>query len=367
MIGKNVKKVNMNVIDKFLKQYSYKFDKGYPDMDNPKDKNLLEHLLKQIISEDEIEDIKVDISTKEKIKVDSPTRGGSKLYDDTIKYALAKDKNDWKNTSIPEVTGKYPFTGNFGRSFEVKVNSQDMPVWKALYPVKPPKVGKEIGTPGSLAVGNGEIALYWLYNYSNNGVNVEEGREGDNPDLRFNNVGVEVKAYDKPKGLVTVGRYGEDKETLALLSIIFGINALSNILGDEPPKKTVNPTNFDGAGLKDAMQKFIEFRNLEGLDNLAKQYPVFKSIQANIQSLTSKVGNFDDAETGARLVAIRLLDAKLGRKPGDGGFLANVLDNGDLIFFQIGLKALEDNTELLSNFKVSQSAIKTYFSKIFGS
>jgi hypothetical protein len=57
----------------------------------------------------------------------------------------------------------------------------------------------------------------------------------------------------------------------------------------------------------------------------------------------------------------------LGRKPGDGGFLANVLDDGDIIFFQIGLKALEDNADLLSNFKVSQSAIKTYFSKIFGS
>ena len=357
----------MDVLDKFLKQYSYKFDKGYPDVNNPKDKSLLEQLLKQLVSEDEIDDIKVDITTKEKIKINSPTKGGSKLYDDTIKYALAKDKKDWENTPIPEVSGRYPFSGNFGKSFEVKVNAQDMPIWKALYSVKQPKVGKEIGTPGSLAVGNGEIALYWLYNYSNNGVTVEEGREGDNPDLRFNNVGVEVKAYSKPKGLVTVGRFGEDKETLGLLGIIFGINTLSNILGDEPPKKTVNPTNFSGADLRDVMQKFIEFRDLEGLDDLAKQYSVFKNIQANIQSLTSKVGNFDDAETGARLVAIRLLEAKLGRKPGDGGFLANVLDDGDIIFFQIGLKALEDNADLLSNFKVSQSAIKTYFSKIFGS
>ena len=357
----------MDTLDKFLKQYSYKFDKGYPDMNNPKDKNLLEQLLKQLISEDEIDDIKVDISTKDKVKVDSPTKGGSKLYDDTIKYALAKDKKDWENTSIPKVTGKYPFSGNFGKSFEVKVNAQDMPIWKALYPVKPPKVGKEIGTPGSLAVGNGEIALYWLYNFSNNGVAVEEGREGDNPDLRFNNVGVEVKAYSKPKGLVTVGRFGEDKETLGLLSIIFGINALSNILGDEPPTKTINPTNFDGADLKNAMEKFIEFRSLEGLDNLAKEYPVFKNIQANIQSLTSKIGNFDTDVVGARLVAMRLLEAKLGRKPGDGEFLANVLDNGDIIFFNIKLKALEDNPELLSNFKVSQSAIKTYFSKIFES
>ena len=31
----------MDVLDKFLKQYSYKFDKGYPDMNNPKDKEML--------------------------------------------------------------------------------------------------------------------------------------------------------------------------------------------------------------------------------------------------------------------------------------------------------------------------------------
>ena len=31
----------MDVLDKFLKQYSYKFDKGYPDMNNPKDKKML--------------------------------------------------------------------------------------------------------------------------------------------------------------------------------------------------------------------------------------------------------------------------------------------------------------------------------------
>jgi len=37
----------MDTLDKFLKQYSYKFDKGYPDMNNPKDKNLLEKLYNQ--------------------------------------------------------------------------------------------------------------------------------------------------------------------------------------------------------------------------------------------------------------------------------------------------------------------------------
>ena len=41
----------MDVLDKFLKQYSYKFDKGYPDMNNPKDKEMLFEFAYKLISE----------------------------------------------------------------------------------------------------------------------------------------------------------------------------------------------------------------------------------------------------------------------------------------------------------------------------
>ena len=39
----------MNVFDKFFTKFAYKFDKGYPDMDNPKDVLLLENILKELI------------------------------------------------------------------------------------------------------------------------------------------------------------------------------------------------------------------------------------------------------------------------------------------------------------------------------
>jgi len=51
----------MDVLDKFLKQYSYKFDKGYPDMNNPKDKEMLFEFAysltnnKQVINEQQTE------------------------------------------------------------------------------------------------------------------------------------------------------------------------------------------------------------------------------------------------------------------------------------------------------------------------
>lgn len=38
----------MDPIDKFLKQYSYKFPKGYPDMKNEQDILLMEKLLKEL-------------------------------------------------------------------------------------------------------------------------------------------------------------------------------------------------------------------------------------------------------------------------------------------------------------------------------
>ena len=41
----------MDVFDKFFQQYAYKFDKGYPDMNNAQDVLLLETLLKDILGE----------------------------------------------------------------------------------------------------------------------------------------------------------------------------------------------------------------------------------------------------------------------------------------------------------------------------
>ena len=38
----------MDVINKFLDKYSYKFPKGYPDLTDPADKKLMQELLSEI-------------------------------------------------------------------------------------------------------------------------------------------------------------------------------------------------------------------------------------------------------------------------------------------------------------------------------
>jgi len=47
----------VNIFERIIRENCWKFDKGYPDMDNPTDVALLESLITNIISEQEEEDL----------------------------------------------------------------------------------------------------------------------------------------------------------------------------------------------------------------------------------------------------------------------------------------------------------------------
>jgi len=351
----------MDPLTKYLNSIAYKFDKGYPDMNNDQDVLMLETLLSEFLDE------KVGLSEETEVEsTDQPIipGGGSQIYNDTIRFALYG--SDWKDKPIPTPKKKYPYTSN---TFSISISGEDKEMFDKLYPVKPPKVGKEIGSAGSLGVGNGEIALYWLYHFSKS-AKVEEGRSGDDPDLFFNGQGVEVKSWSKDTGLHGLGRFGADKENLSLLSIIFGFNALVSVFeGEKAPPKTINPTNFRGSQLITAMEKVKEFKNLlDKNSNLSGEYPLFKNIQDNVNRVysTLNMSDGDSAEEMATKMAIQLLRPKLNRKPGDGNHLANVKDNGNVKFFQIDFSKLENSKDLLDDFEVKQSAISINFDKIWG-
>ena len=42
----------MDIFDKFFKKFAYKFDKGYPDMNNSQDVLLLESLISEVVGKD---------------------------------------------------------------------------------------------------------------------------------------------------------------------------------------------------------------------------------------------------------------------------------------------------------------------------
>jgi hypothetical protein len=65
-------------------------------------------------------------------------------------------------------------------------------------------------------------------------------------------------------------------------------------------------------------------------------------------------------------MAAKMVESKLSRKPGNDNYLANVLPNGSIKFFQISFEKLNNDENLLDNFAAKQSAIYLDFGKIFG-
>lgn len=277
------------------------------------------------------------------------------IYDSVIKKSLGLKENE----PIPTPAGNYTLKDS---TFSIQVDSRDKSTFDKLYNVAPSKKGEDEGE--TKGVGNGEVALYWLYQYSNN--TVEVGRAGDDPDLFINGKGVEVKAYKSHVGKIGLGRFGADKENLQLLSVVFGIKALSEALGSKQEKSTINPTNFKGSDLIPAFEQLIQLEKIPDLETLASQYSIFATIKQNIDTLNQSLNSPKDAQEGAQAMAYKMIESKLGRKPGNGGYLANVLKNGDIKFFKIELDKVKSNENLLDNFAAKQSAIYLDFGKIFG-
>ena len=334
----------MDVLEKYLHDISYKFPKGYPDMNNPKDVELLRSLINEIVE-----------TTTQVINEGSEEA----IYDTTIRKALDLKEDE----PIPQSKGSYPFQSS---TFEINVASSDMSTFNKLYNVAPPKKGETEGE--TKGVGNGEIALYWLYNYNENkSINVTVGREGDDPDLRFNDKGVEVKSYTGGHNkLIQLGRFGNDRENLSLLSIIFGIKALNKVIGGKDLGPSVNPTNFKGKDLIPAFEMVLDLEKIEDLDNLANKYNIFQTIKDNLNTLRTQLNDPDSAEDAAKEMALRILKWKLGNKPGNGGYLANVLPKGNIKFWYVDFEKLLSTDTLLNDFGISQSSIKVHFNNMFG-
>jgi len=380
-------------LDELLLEWSYRSERGYPTLDSPSDVSILKEILTKLnLSEedvssiiDELEDdddgvVRGDedgnndidgldgsgsdlpgkpkipsISTddeedKEEKPEDKPEKiptAGDTTYDAIIRNHLGL-KDD---QPIPRVENTYPWPGRGGSTFNIQVKGNDLKYWKDFWELAPPVKGKEIGTK-SKGTGNGEVALYWLYQHSNS-ASVKGTQGADNPDLEFDGVGVEVKAFgkahEKAKGL---GRWSQDKDQLDALGILFGFQKLVSTLqpkssGKLPPD--ISPNNFKGYQLKDAFEQLAKLKEIN-LERLGKEYPIFLDIKARLESLSAKIGDWDpeNPEDAARRMAVYFISPKVGRKPGDGGFLTHVLENGDCRFWAFDIEKLKNHPDLIA-------------------
>ena len=85
-----------------------------------------------------------------------------------------------------------------------------------------------------------------------------------------------------------------------------------------------------------------------------------------IYSLDGKLGDYSTAEEGARAMALEFIKPKVARKPGDGGFLVNVLRTGNCRFWKIEYDKVVSNENALKYIGAAQAQMKVNFEELFG-
>ena len=377
-------------LDELLLEWSYRSDKGYPDMDNPSDISLLKEILEQLDlptddimkkvsyankdgepgitglepgldGEEELEEPEIPPTPEEKEKEEEEEiLGETTEYDELIKTVFGGE--------IPKSKNNYKFTKS---TFDEQVKPDDLEVWRKLWTVKPKKkTGDQTET---LGVGKGELSLYWLYNHSNSSTagKLAEGRGDDAPDLWFNGDGidgVEVKAYGKPNGVIDLGRFGKFRDNLKMLNTVFGIAGLAATFdGNVEDQKQKNALTWAGDNLKNAFEQVHTLSQVD-LEQIAGIWPIFKDIKSNIDYIETQLGGFQSSEEGAKKMAFKFIGDKLARKPGWGGHLADMSINGFIRFWHIDQGRFENYNDILGKATIgaSQGAMKLHFNKIFG-
>jgi hypothetical protein len=108
----------MNIFDKFFKKYAYKFDKGYPDMNNSQDVLLLESLFEnlgiEILINEEVPNRKQTVQAVQKIV----NQVGNKYNLFAIK---SKPNRIGSIGKVPESTFVQAFKEVFGEDIDIKV------------------------------------------------------------------------------------------------------------------------------------------------------------------------------------------------------------------------------------------------------
>jgi len=331
----------MDILEQFIRSVAYKFPKGYPDMKDPKDVELLNKLLSEVV------DTKTPINEQQT------------EYDDRIKDALNVEQIPICQTPL-----------ELGKDFNL--SGKDAEIWKKLFGVKPiaARTGKQ--TAGS---GNGEVSTYWAFQYNKSRkFQVEDRRGADNPDLVINNLGVEIKDYGSK--MITLGKFFGDKKSYGLLSNLFGFKSLLEAIKDGkfPEESAANPGTFKSAELVDASRLMLNFYREAKLKEFAEKYQfeivlnLFKRVEAILQELgLSGSASPEDVASGILKVMIK---TKLNKKPmlqQDRGYVLNVNVNGLGDFVEVTNEKIDslDNEALLNNIAVAASEMKMNFDALF--
>ena len=336
----------MTDIHKILTEWTYRLDSGYPKTDS--DYEVLRDVLveKTDLNKSAINNI-VNRSkglTEQKQQLNERSTD----YDNAIRSRLGLEEEE----PIPQVDGDYPLNAG-----QLTLTPSDAELVRRLWPE----------TLNSSIIGKGEVALYWLYQYQNPPKDTIDMRGDDQPDLNIAGSNAEVKSYGSHKKRIGLGRFSKFKDSRRIVSILFGIQTLTNLFTED--KKVYSDMDF---GAKELIASFQSLQALDVLENkqeLIQQFPLFKTMYDQINELKSNL-NLEDGYTpmeGAAAVLKRLLTEKFEVKPGNHGYIVNLLDKdpANIYTFEVDLEALEDE-QVLKHVVISGAAIKANYWELFG-
>jgi hypothetical protein len=329
--------MKQDVLDIFLKEVSYKFPKGYPDMKDLNDVKLLNKLVMEY----------TDISEEEAVKLSE--------YDQIVADTIGDGK------TYPMPTGTYTIGENGN------VNATDLKYYKDLY-YKGPKTAK--GADASKGSGHGEIAMYWLLQKVYSGQVQDNRREGrDAADLKVGNTTLEVKAVGSK--LVQYGRIGSEAGILGLLNVVFGSTAMNSAMDKENFLNDGSALGFTKDQLTKAVSTFDQLRQNQGLRALANGEGVPKidfiaQMMNKIDKAYAAMGKHESAEEGAGKILLDLLAKKTISKMGGDGYLVDLTPQGSMKYYHLTLdyvKSLSPKAAL-DSIVVNQGQLKVNFGQL---
>ena len=335
------------MIDKIINEWTYQLDTGYPTKES--DYEILRSVLQEtnILSEQEINRTILQaqgIVQEQKQQLNER----SEEYDNAIRSRLGLEPGQ----EIPQVEGNYVLNAG-----PINLQPEDAKIVKILWPEN----------LDSSIIGKGEIAIYWLYQYQNPPKDTVDLRGDDNPDLNIDGSNAEVKSYKSHRERISLGRFGKFKESTRMISILFGIQTLTNLFTED--RKVYSLNSFSS---KDLIKSFTSLQLLDqlaGKQELIAQFPIFKTMYEQISELKNQL-NLEDGYTateGAAAILKRLLFEKFKIKPGNNGYIINLTpkDPSDIYAFEVDLEAIDDET-MLKNVTVSGAAIEVNYNALFG-
>lgn len=291
----------MDILDKILLEWSYRCEKGYPDMDNKQDVLLLESILGEL---------GFDINLKE--------AAAGTSFTETLEKSLPE--------GIPAVSKKYSVPTS---TATLTIDSADAATFKKLYSVKPERGG---------GVGNGEVALFWLFNYidpKSPTTTAQKNPNNKGADLFIEGKAVEVKAHEG--GRATLGKFKEDKESRKIITTLFGLlNLTSTFTGKQD---FVSEVTFNMEDLKNSFEQVIKTKKVlddPEVKSRLGEYDIFKKLEAQVDLLLN-LSEEQTPEKLAQAVMTLLVRTKLESKPGPGNYIANIPPNNptDITFYKI--------------------------------